>query len=57
MVVIESRYRNAIEEIITINELSLWIDELNDNDIISLIRDIDLCYRIEMNLDLAESNF
>lgn len=57
MVVIENRYRNAIEEIITINELSLWIDELNDNDIISLIRDIDLCYRIEMNLDLAESNF
>lgn len=56
MVVIEERYRKAIEEIITINELSLWIDELNDVDIISLIRDIDLCYRIEMNLDLAESD-
>ena len=54
MLVIEERYRQAIEEVITLNELSVWINELNDTDILDLIRDIDLCYRIEMNLDLTE---
>lgn len=54
MVVIEQRYRKAIEEIITINELLLWINELNDADICSLIRDIDICYRLEMNLEISD---
>ncbi len=51
MKVIENRYKNAIEEIITINELILWINELTDNHIADLIKEIDVCYRLEMNLD------
>ncbi|MCM1155106.1 MAG: hypothetical protein NC314_10815 [Roseburia sp.] len=50
MRVIENRYRNAIEEIITINELQQWIFELNDEDINGIIRDIDIYYKLEMDL-------
>lgn len=51
MLVIEENYRNAIEEIITINELQNWIIELNDKDIDQIIRDIDIYYRLEMNME------
>lgn len=51
MRVIHERYKNAIEEIITINELKNWISELCDSDIDEIIRDIDLYYHLEMNLD------
>lgn len=51
MVVIEENYKKAIEEIITINELQHWIIELNDADIDYIIRDIDIYYRLEMNMD------
>lgn len=51
MIVLQERYRKAIEEIITINELKMWIDELNDEDIDSIIRDIDIYYKLEMNID------
>lgn len=54
MRVIESRYRNSIEEIITINELQQWTYDLIDKDIDGIIRDIDLYYKLEMNLDLTE---
>lgn len=51
MEVIEKRYRKAIEEIITINELRTWIYELNNDDIDGIIRDIDMYYKLEMNMD------
>lgn len=51
MDVIKKRYREAIEEIITINELYQWINELMEDDIDRLIRDIDVYYRLEMNMD------
>lgn len=51
MEVIERRYRKAIEEIITINELRTWIYELNNDDIDGIIRDIDMYYKLEMNMD------
>ena len=51
MVIIEQRYRKAIEEIITINELVKWTFSLNDNDVDGIIRDIDIYYRLEMNMD------
>lgn len=51
MDVLEERYRNAIEDIITINELHAWTDELPDEDIDGIIRDIDIYYRLEMNMD------
>ena len=51
MVVIEESYNKAIEEIITINELQKWIAELNDSDIDQIIRDIDIYYQLEMNMN------
>ncbi len=51
MQIIKDRYNKAIEEIITINELKQWMLELNPSDIDSIIRDIDIYYRLEMNMD------
>lgn len=51
MRVIEERYRKAIEEIITINELQQWMSELDNADIDNIIRDIDIYYKLEMNMD------
>ena len=51
MRVIEERYRKAIEEIITINELQGWTQDLADEDIDGIIRDIDIYYKLEMNMD------
>ena len=42
MAVLEERYRNAIEEMITINELQTWTNELKDSDIDGIIRDVDI---------------
>ena len=51
MVIVEQRYRRAIEEIITINELHRWLNELSNEAIDGIIRDIDVYYKLEMNLD------
>lgn len=51
MAVLEERYYKAIEEIITINELQQWTEELCDEDIDGIIRDIDIYYKLEMNMD------
>ncbi len=54
MRVIRERYEKAIEEIITINELQEWTSELGNNDIDNIIRDIDIYYRLEMNMEAEE---
>lgn len=51
MYVLEERYRMAIEDIITINELQQWTNELDGEDIDNIIRDIDVYYKLEMNMD------
>ena len=56
MAVLEVRYRQAIEEIITINELQKWTDELDGVDIDGIIRDIDIFYRLEMNMETSDDN-
>lgn len=56
MTVIVKRYNHAIEEIITINELHQWINELSNSDIDEIIRDIDIYYKLEMNMDDNESS-
>lgn len=56
MTVLEERYKKAIEEIITINELQEWIAELNNNDIDEIIRDIDIYYKLEMNMDAEDED-
>ena len=54
MTVLEERYRKAIEEIITINELQMWTSELKNYDIDGIIRDIDIYYKLEMNMDAED---
>ena len=56
MRVVENRYRTAIEEIITINELQQWTYDLADKDIDGIIRDIDIFYKLEMNLDAMDND-
>lgn len=55
MRVIKERYKTAIEEIITINELQQWTSDLADEDIDSLIRDIDIYYKLEMNMEASDN--
>lgn len=50
MAVLENRYHKAIEEIITINELKKWVCDLSDCDVDNIIRDIDVYYKLEMNM-------
>lgn len=51
MEVVKKRYEDAIEEIITINELLTWIEEMDAEELNGVLRDIDLYYRLEMNID------
>ena len=50
MKIIKDRYYSAIEEIITINELKEWLNELTDGSVTELLHDIELYYRLEFNL-------
>lgn len=50
MKILIKRYKNAIEEIITINELKKWMIDLLSKDINHLINDIEIYYKLEMNL-------
>lgn len=54
MRVIRERYKQAVEEIITINELQKWTSELGDSDIDDIIRDIDIYYKLEMNMEAED---
>lgn len=49
--IIKSKYMEAIEEIITINELKNWLNKLNGNEIKQIIKDIDLYYKLEFNIE------
>ncbi|MCL2017548.1 MAG: restriction endonuclease [Alphaproteobacteria bacterium] len=50
MKVIKDRIIQAIEEIITINELKDWLADMNESDTNILINDIEFYYKMEMNL-------
>jgi len=50
MKIIRERYKQAIEEIITINELKLWLNALDNQSIDELLQDINKYYRLELNL-------
>lgn len=56
MAVVEKRYKEAIEEIITINELLIWVREMDRDAIDSVFRDIDIYYRLEMNLVIDDDD-
>jgi len=48
---LQRKYHNAIEDVITINELQLWLDELNEESIRFLIQELNWYYRLEMNIE------
>lgn len=52
MDIIEKRYRDAIEDVITINEIKSWTSRLQNSEVDCMIRDIDLYYKLEMNMDI-----
>ena len=51
MEILKNRYQNAIEEIITINELKQWVKDLSGDTINEVIDDIELYYKLEMNVE------
>ena len=46
----EPEYHQAVEEVITINELKQWMEELNESDITFLVSEIDKYYKLEMDM-------
>jgi hypothetical protein len=52
MAIIEKRYHDAVEEIITINEIREWTSQLKNHEVDGIIRDIDLYYKLEMNMEI-----
>lgn len=56
MNIIKERYNKAIEEIITINELNSWLEKLSSQSIDELLKDINLYYRLELNLPFDEND-
>lgn len=49
MEVLEKRYRDAFEEIITINEIKKYFECLSDEQVNGILKDIIIFYQIEMN--------
>jgi hypothetical protein len=56
MKIIRERYKEAIEEIITINELKSWLQELSNQAVDELLQDINRYYRFELNLPFEEGD-
>ena len=55
MRIIRERYQQAIEEIITINELRVWLNALNNESVDELLQDINKYYRLELNLPFIKN--
>ncbi|MBC1738646.1 hypothetical protein [Listeria seeligeri] len=47
----ESAYHSAVEEVITINELTGWLENMNNTDLNFLIEEIDRYFKVEMNIE------
>jgi hypothetical protein len=54
MRIIQERYKEAIEEIITINELRDWLNVLENQSIDELLYDINKYYCLELNLPFTD---
>lgn len=48
--VLENKYKEAVEEVITINELIKWLDEVSENRIGHIVKEVDQYYKFEMDL-------
>jgi len=49
--ILKNSYLEAIEDIITINELKKWISNITEDDILQISKDIELYYKLELNID------
>jgi len=49
--ILKNSYLDAIEDIITINELKKWISNITEDDILQISKDIELYYKLELNID------
>ncbi|MBC1533464.1 restriction endonuclease [Listeria seeligeri] len=49
--ILESAYHSAVEEVITINELTGWLENMNNTDLNFLIEEIDRYFKVEMNIE------
>ncbi len=49
MITLINKYNDAIEEILTINELETYFNSLSNSDVFNVIEDIKQYYKIEMN--------
>jgi len=54
MRIIRERYQQAVEEIITINELRDWLNTVDSYSVDELLQDINKYYRLELNLPFTE---
>lgn len=49
--ILESAYHSAVEEVITINELTGWLEDMDKTDLNFLIEEIDRYFKVEMNIE------
>ena len=47
-------YEKAIEEIITMNELITIIDDFDNSDVLTVVNDTKLYFRLEMNIEESD---
>ena len=47
---LKKSYLYALEEVITIQELNKWMEELNDEDVNYAINEIERYFKLEMNI-------
>lgn len=50
MEILKSRYSHAVEEIITINEIKYWLENMDSEQLSAIIDDVNFYYKIEMHL-------
>lgn len=50
MKILEETYHKAVEDVITIKELTKWIDDMNEVEIKHMIAEINYYYKFEMNM-------
>jgi hypothetical protein len=50
MEMLKQRYIHSFEEVITINELTLWLNTISEEGINDILKDIETYYKLELNI-------
>lgn len=48
--ILETKYHKAVEDVITINELIMWLNEMSENEVRYMISELDHYYKFEMDM-------